>query len=111
MLISYDDLQQVLSVPRSAHSDNNILGKTPGTLAVAKRSPYLEQCKHLGAGDHTCSLCIHIHIHMLVSARVWRDKQIAMPGALRSRSFWLLAAAGLSFLGPLVPIITRKSLG
>ena len=32
---------------------------------------------------------IHIHIHMLVSARVWRDKQIAMPGALRSRSFWL----------------------
>jgi hypothetical protein len=26
---------------------------------------------------------------MLVSARLWRDKQIAMPGALRSRSFWL----------------------
>jgi len=51
---------------------------------------------------------IHIHIHMLVSARVWRDKQITMPGALRSRSFWLLAAAGLSFLGPLVPITTKE---
>ena len=51
---------------------------------------------------------IHIHIHMLVSARVWRDKQIAMPGALRSRSFWLRAAAGLSFLGPLVPITTKE---
>ena len=28
-------------------------------------------------------LSIHIHIHMLVSARVWRDKQIAITGALR----------------------------
>ena len=27
-------------------------------------------------------LPVHIHIHMLVSARVWRDKQIAMPGAV-----------------------------
>ena len=49
-----------------------------------------------------------IHIHMLVSARAWRDKQIAMPGALRSRSFWLRAVAGLSFLGPLVPITTKE---
>ena len=37
-----------------------------------------------------CASCIHhIHIHMLVSVRVWRDKQIAIPGALRSRSFLL----------------------
>ena len=47
MPMSYDDLKQVLSVPRSAHSDNTLRSKTPGTLVVAKRLPYLKQCKHL----------------------------------------------------------------
>ena len=47
----------------------------------------LEGRSGLQTGSPLCG--IHIHIHMLVSARVWRDKQIAMPGALRSRSFWL----------------------
>ena len=34
---NYDELKQVLSVPRCAHFDNNLRGKTPGTLTAAKR--------------------------------------------------------------------------
>jgi len=50
-------------------------------MFTAAKSIVWDELGHPGNG--------HIHIHMLVSARVWRDKQIAMPGALRSRSFWL----------------------
>ena len=42
-------------------------------------------------------ILILIFIFMLISVRVRRDKQIAIPGVLRSRIFRLQAAAGLSF--------------